>query len=218
VTEPSDAGYARQTVILNEPVLGDHYASVSSKTGVIFGPVTMKTWDFDYYIAVFDQAGNMLLSGQLDLPDNSTFTLDAGAIQLRIDGSLGGYVSSAIINWMRGIKMPSPPTQLKVALSTANPKIDASGLAEINTNEGYERQVIAFAEPTYIPEVGTTLEPKVAVSFGPAAINTWDAVSHGAVFDQSDNLIFFGAFGAQRNVPIGDTLPLPPASIQLLIR
>lgn len=221
VSEPSDSAYSRQEVILNDPVLGAASVSISNKTAITFGPATA-AWGAVAYIALFDQNGNMLASGPLNtsriVPAGDSFALDVNALQFRMDGVFGGYVLSAIVNWMRGIAMPSAPTVLKLALSTADPKIDASGLAEIITSNGYERQVITFTEPSYIPEYGTQLEMADTVLFGPAAINPWNAVSHGAVFDANDNLIFFGAFAAQRTIAIGDTLPLSGASIQLLIK
>lgn len=218
VNEPTDKGYARQTVILNEAVLGDHAATVSNKTAVTFGPAIEIGWGVQF-VAIFDQVGNLLLSIPLDgahvVPAGERFVLAAGDLQFRLEGDFGGYVFSAIVNWLRGIAMPTAPA-LKLALSTSDPRIDGTGLAEVDAEDGYERQVTKFSQPVAVPEMGTRLILDARAVFGPAKNKVWKPITHCAVLDQNDNLILFGALAERHVVAIGDSLPTP--SIQMLIR
>lgn len=221
LVEPTDAGYARQTLILKAPTEAFGIFSASSQMKVTFGPAATTPWTALRYIAIFDQNSNLLMFGELNtprtVPVGDSIALEAGDVQLRLEGAFGKFAALGIFNWMRGIAMPAAPAELKLALSTTDPKSDGSGMTELSTGDGYERQVILFSNPIYVIDKGTTIELDSIVMFGPASVNHWTGISHGAIMSGAD-VLMYGAFAAQRTVVVGDSLPLATSSIQFLIR
>jgi hypothetical protein len=47
--------------------------------------------------------------------------------------------------------------------------------------------------------------------------NNWSAVTHVAVFDDTSNMLWHGPLNAQRNTPVGDSLPFAAGALQLQI-
>lgn len=65
-TEITGGGYARQTITLTAGVSVAGTGTTTTNAGpVVFGPATGSNWVPATHVAVFDQAGNMLLYGQL---------------------------------------------------------------------------------------------------------------------------------------------------------
>ncbi len=67
--------------------------------------------------------------------------------------TMHGYV----LNWLKGSDMPSAPTGLKLALLTAAPNPDGSGMLEPNGGNGYTRQVIVFGAITTVSATSVLL-------------------------------------------------------------
>lgn len=224
ITEPAAVdGYARQAIPLSTvTATSSNGVSVFNSASITFGPVANQAWLNVGFVFLMDDANNLLAFGPMNtprsLPVADTFALDQDAIQLRLDEAFGLFFSTAILNWLRGQAMPTAATSLKLALSSADPLADMSGLAEPSTGDGYLRQEIAFAAPIIVPNEGTVMELALPVIFGPAIITQWPQLTHGAIVDQDDNLLFYGALATPRIVAIGDALPLATPTIKLLIR
>jgi hypothetical protein len=221
---PALNGYARHTVSFF-PV-GTSLAfgsSVRNSAPISFGPVTNATWSGVQYVFLMDNDDNLLAFGPMNtarsLPVGDTFVLDQNAVELKLDTTFGQIFSFNILRWMTGTAaMPSAPTSLKLALSSTDPLADLSAIDEPSTGDGYARQTIEFAAPNVVPSEGTVMEMAQPVIFGPAVINAWDQLTHGAILDQDDNPLFFGALASPRTVAIGDALPVATPTIKLLIR
>lgn len=221
ILEPTDVGYARKTITFAAPVVDGVSSSISNDTIITFGPVDSVTWASMAYIFVTDGT-NLLFYGPMNsarsLPAGDTLPLAIGAVQLKMVDGFGMSVGTALLQWVRGNAMIAAPTNLFLALSLADPEYDLAGLDELSTGDGYERQEIFFAAQSYTPGEGTKLPMFDPVIFGPAEINPWGSITHGAILDQDDRLIAFGPFAAARTVDLGTAIALTPSNITLLIR
>ncbi|MEQ8308019.1 MAG: hypothetical protein RIA09_15790 [Hoeflea sp.] len=224
ILEPLGAnGYSRQTVNFFPASSSVNFGSeIRNADPISFGPVTNATWSGVQYVFLVDDSDNLLMFGPMNtarsLPVGDTFVLAMNAVQLKLDLTFGRDFSFNILRWISGTAMPSAPTSLKLALSTTDPLSDLSAIDEPSTGDGYARQTMEFAAPTVVPGEGTVMEMAQPLIFGPAVINPWDQLTHGAILDQDDNPIFFGELASPRTVAIGDALPVATPTIKLLIR
>jgi hypothetical protein len=129
---------------------------------------------------------------------------------------LGKYAHEALARWMAGTAMPVAPTSLKLGLSAADPLEDASGLTE-PIGAGYARQEVPVSISAGI-DGGTLITVTANVIFGPVVDSDWAPLTHGALFDQAGNLLFFGPLGVSRTAPIGDTISFGAGAIQFLVK
>lgn len=114
--------------------------------------------------------------------------------------SLSNYLEGAVLDHVFNLSPLTAPS-LYVALSTADPGEDASGLAEPAGN-GYARVAAASWSRT-----DNRVSNSAAVQF-PEATGAWGTITHFAVMDAADagNLLFKGALSPNRDVNSGDTL------------
>lgn len=118
------------------------------------------------------------------------------------------YLEQNIIQWLRGNAMPSAPTSVYVALSTANPGEAGAGLAEPDTADGYARQAVTFPAGSQGVDAFTTSNNNL-VSFGPAT-DDWGTLTHFALFDAvtAGNMLYHGALDVSRAAPAGTTIQI----------
>lgn len=220
ILEPTDTGYARQAITFAAPAADGASTSISNDAAVTFGPVDTVTWTSMAYVFVSDGT-NILFYGPMNaarsLPAGDKLGLAPGSIQLKLTAGFGAMIGAAILEWVRGTAMAVAPSNLFLALSLANPAYDLSGLAELSTGDGYERQEITFDAPSVSTD-GTKIEMADPVIFGPAEINPWGSITHGAIIDNLDRLIAFAPFAAARTVDLGTAIALTSSDIALLIR
>lgn len=109
------------------------------------------------------------------------------------------YLENALIKEiLNGINFAAP-SSVYIALSTANPLDDASGLAEPSGN-GYARvQVTAGFTVT-----GGAAVNAASIEF-PAATGSWGTITHFAIFDASSggNMLVYGALTSSIAVAAG---------------
>lgn len=195
--EITTAGYARQACA---------FAAASSRATSnsaleTFGPYTADPPNVTHW-GIYDAStnGNLLAYGALASPSNVTtgdgHVIAIGAIDLALGqlsasplADISTYLANKILDFVFRNQAFSSPTGLVAALYIANPDIDDGGdeLSVSAQSDGYARQSIAFDAPS--DGVGTNT---AAVTFGPAGEN-WEAVTHMAIKDGSDNLLVFGA-------------------------
>ncbi len=219
LTQPVNDGYAAQTLTLGSPVTNEDSGSVVSNSADI---VFTAGGDVSHF-AVLDNADNVLFYAPLaairTIADTDTITFATGAIQLAFKGLYSKYFAEALWAWIKGSAMPTAPVSLKLALSTANPKRDASGIAEPDSSTGgYHRQTIAFAALSFTSGVGTALESNNAQVFGPCTNANWGAISHFAIYDQGSNQLFQGALSAPKNIPVGQGYGVNAGGASILLR
>ena len=113
-------------------------------------------------------------------------------------GSFSNYLENAILNHVFSKGAYTPPT-IWVALSTADPGEDGSGLAEPSGNN-YSRKQTSAADWT--TAASGSLSNANALEFAQAS-GSWSTISHFALFDadESGNMLAHGAL--EESKPVG---------------
>lgn len=100
-----------------------------------------------------------------------------------------------------------------IALFLTDPTRNGTGTEVSGGN--YTRKAITFSAPT---EVGGK---QVVVNASDIDFGTMTAtigtVPYWAVYDNSNNLIFFGAFTYAKNVEVGDAIEIPAGEIKCIL-
>jgi hypothetical protein len=117
-------------------------------------------------------------------------------------GSFSDYWENEILDHIFGKGSYSPPT-IYVALSTADPTDDGSGIAEPSGN-GYAR-VQTQASDWNAASAGSLYNAN-DIMF-PEATGNWGTISHFALFDAASggNMLAHGALSESKSVGAGDT-------------
>jgi len=113
---------------------------------------------------------------------------------------LSDYLENAVLDHINGVAALTQPTPY-LALSTANPTDDASGLAEPSGN-GYAREAITFGAAS-----GGTASNSVAITYTASGGN-WGTITYVAIFDAltAGNMLWHGPMSASKIVNDGDSL------------
>ena len=122
------------------------------------------------------------------------------------------YLANAILNHVLKGTAYSQPTNLYLALSTANPTVDGSGLAE-PSGGSYARKQINTAFDTAAARAVTT---DTQIDFV-TATGSWGTITHWAIYDASSagNMLFFGAWTTSKVVGNGDTLSIAVGDLDI---
>lgn len=117
-------------------------------------------------------------------------------------GSFGNYLEDEILDHIFGKGSYTPPT-IYVALSTADPTDDGSGLAEPSGN-GYARKSTAGAD--WNAASGGALDNANDITFAQAT-GSWGTITHFALMDAltAGNMLAHGALSASKAIGNGDT-------------
>ncbi|MBV1858217.1 MAG: hypothetical protein KUG77_07380, partial [Nannocystaceae bacterium] len=101
--------------------------------------------------------------------------------------------------------MPTAPTTLYVAVSTASPDEDGMSIAEPAAVDGYARVAVTFGGIVQGADAAT-MSNDIELAFGPAT-GDWGDVSHFAVFDAltAGNMIRHAALSAPVTINSGDS-------------
>lgn len=123
-------------------------------------------------------------------------------------GSFSNYAENAILNHVfKGTAM-TQPTNLYIALSTADPTDDGSGLAEPVGN-GYAR-----VNHNTWTITGNAVSNNGAASF-PQATGSWGTITHFAVYDAltAGNMIIHGTVTPSQAIVSGNTPSFPTGQL-----
>ncbi len=127
-------------------------------------------------------------------------------------GSLSWYAEDALLDHVFNGVAYTPASTLYLALSTADPLDDGSGLAEPATG-GYARAAIAFgaAASRAVVQAG-------AVTF-PQATDAWGTITHWAIMDASTlgNVLAHGAFTTAFSPVAGNTPSVADGQVQVSV-
>lgn len=118
--------------------------------------------------------------------------------------SASNYLEQKLLQHLFNLASFAIPANLYVALSTANPGEDGSGIAEPVGN-AYARVSTAAANWTW--NAGATrVENQTAITF-PTASGSWGTVTHFAIFDASSggNMLLYAPLLASKAIGNGDT-------------
>jgi hypothetical protein len=112
-------------------------------------------------------------------------------------GGFSNYWENKILDHVFGKGSYAPPT-IYVALSTADPLDDASGLSEPSGN-GYAR--VQTSASDWSPASGGSLNNAGDIAFG-AATGSWGTITHFALFDAATggNMLAYGALNQSKAI------------------
>lgn len=119
------------------------------------------------------------------------------------------YLENKVIDHFLGTSSTSAPSNVYLALHTADPT-DAGSGAEVSGN-GYSRQAITFAAASNGSASSNTAEEFTASggAFGTIThFGIWDASTSG-------NLLYHGALTASKTIADGDTLRFASGNITI---
>jgi hypothetical protein len=116
-------------------------------------------------------------------------------------GSFSNYLENKILDHVFKTASFSVPTNIYVALSTADPGESGGGIAEPSGN-GYARTICN----SWDAASGGATQNTNAVTF-PTATGSWGTISHFALFDAATggNMLAYGALTVSKTVTTGDT-------------
>lgn len=126
-------------------------------------------------------------------------------------GSLSNFIENEILDHVLKTGDYTPPANLYVALSTADPTDDGSGIAEPSGN-GYAR----VNHNSWDDSTGRATENTGTISFTEAS-GSWGTVTHFAIFDHvsAGNMIAHGALSASKTIGAGDNASFQDGAIDI---
>jgi len=129
-------------------------------------------------------------------------------------GSFGDFWEDEVLDHLFGKGSYTPPT-IYVALSTADPTDDASGIAEPSGN-GYAR--VATAGSDWDAASGGALANAEAITF-PTASGSWGTITHFALFDAATagNMLAHGELGASQAITLNEIPRFPAGDIDVTL-
>ncbi len=131
-------------------------------------------------------------------------------------GSFSNYLENKFLNHVFGCgarNVYTPPSNIYVALSTADPTDDGSGLAE-PSGGSYAR--ISTDENDWDVAVSGALS-NVADILSPQATASWGTITHIALFDAASggNMLAHGPLGDSQAIGIGGQLRIPAGDLDV---
>jgi hypothetical protein len=127
-------------------------------------------------------------------------------------GSFSDYWEDEILDHVFGKGVYTPPT-IYVALSTADPTDDGSGLAEPSGN-GYAR--VATSGADWDAASGGALDNANAITF-PEASGSWGTITHFALYDAATNgnMLAHGALDSSEAISSGEVPRFPAGDLDV---
>lgn len=126
------------------------------------------------------------------------------------------YYEKKILNHTLLNEPYTPPTQLYLALFTADPGREGSTVNEIS-DPAYSRQPIAFTPAADDQESGSFCQNTLDINFPQATID-WGNVSHGMIMDAptGGNGLYKGAFDVAKQVLTNDYYQVPAGQVKIV--
>ncbi len=126
-------------------------------------------------------------------------------------GSLSDYTENALLDHLTGETSYTQPTNLYVALSTADPLDSGSGLTEPSGN-GYARELIN----NWDSASSRTIQNTDIISFTEAT-GSWGVLTHFAILDNSSggNMIAHGSLSISQTIADGDNASFQAGDIDV---
>lgn len=120
-------------------------------------------------------------------------------------GSFSDYLENELLDHITGVGAYSAPATVYVALSTADPTEDGSGLAEPSGNN-YARAEVTNSGTNWDTASSGATANKTAITFNTAS-GDWGTITHYAVMDASSsgNMLWYGTLTTSKTVGNGDT-------------
>ena len=203
--EPSGNGYARKAH--NTWTAASNRAA--SNNGVIVFNQATGSWGTLSHFGIYDSltGGNLLLYGTLQtakaVVQNNTPSFASGTIIPTFDaGGASTHLANVLLNHVLKTSAFSVPTNLYVALSTANPTDAGTAIAEPSGNN-YARKV---ANSWSAAAAGASAN-SAAITFNEAS-GAWGNIAYAAIFDAitGGNMLLHSTLTPTQAVVNGDTI------------
>jgi hypothetical protein len=122
-------------------------------------------------------------------------------------GSMSNYWEKKVLDHLFGKSSYTPPANIYVGVSTADPLDDGSGLAE-PSGGSYARVQTAPADWNAAVEGAPTLIDNANAIQFPEASGDWGTITHFALFDAATdgNMLAHGSLSVAKPISEGDTL------------
>jgi len=210
IAEPAGNGYAR----VNHNSWDVAASRATENTGTITFPEASGSWGTITHFFVCNHLSNdtwgtnveLIAHGALSASktigagDNASF--QDGAIDISFNsGGVGDILANAILDHIFGTVAYDTTADLYVALSTANPTDDASGMAE-PVGGNYARK----SHNAWDAAASGASENTGAITFNQASAS-WGTVTYFAIFDDltGGNMLLYGALDTPRAIGQQDT-------------
>jgi hypothetical protein len=128
---------------------------------------------------------------------------------------LSAYLQERIALYILGTDLPTPPSELIIALSSTSPGEGGFTISEPSEINGYARQTLTMSPPVAATGAGVSIYNTAPVVFGPIEGAQWSTLTHAAIYDSSGNILFHGELNVPRNAPVGDTISFAANKVQL---
>lgn len=127
-------------------------------------------------------------------------------------GGFSNYLENRILDHIFGKDSYTPPT-IYVALSTAEPLDDASGVAE-PSGDGYTRVETSAAD--WNASSGGSVSNAAAITF-PTASGSWGTITHFALFDAAAgaNMLAHGPLSQPKAIGNSDTAKFEASDLEI---
>lgn len=124
--------------------------------------------------------------------------------------AMSDYLEDAFLDHFLGTTSTSSPTNVYVALHTADPT-DAGTGTEVSGN-GYARQTIAFGASS-----GGTASNSAAIEFPAASGGSFGTITHIGLWDASTggNLLFHSALTTSKTIADGDIFKIAASGVDI---
>jgi hypothetical protein len=232
MVEPAVGGYARVGVAsslanwLDTQGAGGGVAStgtsrtISNVAAIDFGTASGADWGYVWGVADYDasSAGNALAWGPLNtavtISDGDSYSIEAGDLDLTFTGTVTSYLANKLFDWLWRGQTFTAPTNVYMAMMTANGTASTAGTEEAGT--GYAREVVACSlaalagtqsagSTTASSGSGGTTSPNAGTDFTVPAGADWGVITGVEFYDAltSGNRLFFGALTSSKTVTGG---------------
>lgn len=120
--------------------------------------------------------------------------------------AISTFLANEILDQVYGAQAYTAPGTVYLALSTANPTADGSGLAEPSGNN-YSRLAVTNNLTNFPAASAGAKSNGVAFTF-PTPSGSWGTITHVAIFDAASggNMLDFGALAAAKTIGNGDVV------------
>lgn len=120
-------------------------------------------------------------------------------------GSFSDFLELEVLDQIFGALDYAEPATLYIALSTADPTEDGSGLAE-PAGGSYARKSVDNNKTTWTTAAAGALANAIAIEFVQAT-GDWGTITHFAIMDAASggNMLGYGVLGTAKAIDNGDT-------------
>ena len=216
IAEPGAGSYARK--VFNTWNIAA--ARSTSNNGQIEFVEATGSWGTITHWALFDalSAGNMLTHGSF----TASKVIDTGDTarikdtELDISYNSGGfstYLSNELLDHLLKVGAYTVPTNVYLALSTANPTDDASGIAE-PVGSAYARLLQNDWDAAVAGVLDNTNDDEFVEATG-----SWGTIGWAATYDAitSGNMLSYGAVGTAKAIGSGDVARFPAGDYDITL-